>query len=171
MAEINVSSSSGNHKRKPKKLSTRVDLTPMVDLGFLLITFFIFTTSMSEPKSMKLRLPDDSSIKDSSQTADSKTLSIIMGDHDNVWVYHGLALAGIVKTNYGSGIRDIIRKKREAVGKNYGDPKELVILIKPTAKSSYNNVVNVLDEMIISEVTRYMLADPAKQELQQIAEQ
>ena len=81
-----------NKKKKPgvrrsKKLSTRIDLTPMVDLGFLLITFFVFTTTISEPKAMDLRLPKDTI--DSMTTISSKTISLLLGVNDMLYYYNG----------------------------------------------------------------------------------
>jgi biopolymer transport protein ExbD len=88
MAEINISS----HEKAPKRkvLSTRVDLTPMVDLGFLLITFFIFTTKMGEPTTMELAVPKES-IKDSMKIADTKTLNFILSGDDSLYYYEGSA--------------------------------------------------------------------------------
>lgn len=161
MGEINVASKGDRKNPSRKKLSTRVDLTPMVDLGFLLITFFIFTTSMNEPKSMKLNLPSD---QDSSKTAEGKTLNVLLGKNDKLWYYYGKASDQMSSTNYSIGVRELIRQKREYVKATYGKD-ELVVLIKPTTFSSYKNVVDILDEMVINGVTRYVLMEPAPGEL------
>lgn len=167
MAEI-ITSSSRKGKRSRKKLSTRVDLTPMVDLGFLLITFFIFTTSMSEPKSMKLRLPADTPT-DPSVTIESKTLNILPAGYDKVYYYSGNDLAHMQVTGYGNnGIRTIIDNARKRVASRFGNAKELVILIKPLTASTYNNVATLLDEMLINDVSRYMITDPSGAELASI---
>ena len=73
--------------RKTKKASLRIDLTPMVDLGFLLISFFIFTTTLAKPTAMNLIVPDDRNIKDSLQAPVSKTLNFILGANNNVFAY------------------------------------------------------------------------------------
>ena len=77
--------------RPSKKLSTKVDLTPMVDLGFLLITFFVFTTSLSTPMVMKLSLPDDLT-KDSSLIPVSKTISFLLSGNSKIYYYNGVAV-------------------------------------------------------------------------------
>src|SRR5207342_2642059 len=94
MAEMDTSSG-GGHKKGPgvkrsKKLSTRVDLTPMVDLGFLLITFFIFTTTMSLPKSMKINLPADSS--NPNLSPESGTITLIPSGNNHLFFYEGTDL-------------------------------------------------------------------------------
>lgn len=170
MAEINVSKPHKGPTKRMKKLSTKVDLTPMVDLGFLLITFFIFTTSMSEPKAMKLKLPAEPKNNDSMVTAEGKTFNVIADDRGKVYFYMGDDISSIKETSFGpNGIRSQIIEKQKIVEKKYGDSKELIILLKPTSRSSYENVVELLDEMLINGVTRYVLTDPTEVELKQLS--
>src|SRR5438128_9612542 len=99
MAEMDTSSGGGHKKgpgvKKSKKLSTKVDLTPMVDLGFLLITFFIFTTTMSTPKATDLFMPKES--KDSTQVGLSSALTVIPIRDNKIFYYHG-ELSDALKT-------------------------------------------------------------------------
>src|SRR5579875_2231614 len=94
MAEMDTSGGGGHKKgpgvKKGKKLSTRVDMTPMVDLGFLLITFFIFTTTISQPTTLKLNLPQDTkNPEEQTKTKASGALTIMLGKDNNVFYYEG----------------------------------------------------------------------------------
>ncbi|HEX3024469.1 MAG TPA: biopolymer transporter ExbD [Chitinophagaceae bacterium] len=163
MAEIQQKECSRKHRGIcSKKLSTRIDLTPMVDLGFLLITFFIFTTTLSKPAAMKLILPADGG---GSTSAESKTLSLILSSDNNVVYYFGLAKKTAAITNYSaSGLRTIVENKMKKVGLLSGNKSETVVLIKPTNYSTYKNVVDALDEMKISGITRFVLMDATEEE-------
>jgi biopolymer transport protein ExbD len=158
----------GHNKRggaRSKKLSTRVDLTPMVDLGFLLITFFIFTTTMAAANGLNVVVPDDTPTKDVNVTAEGKTLSLILGDNDVIHYYQGLNTAGSKSTNYSpAGLRAVIREKIREVQEHYGNNEAAVILIKPTDLASYRNVVAVLDEMRINNVKKYVLMEASAAE-------
>ena len=163
MAEISANTHNRPGVAKAKKLSTRVDLTPMVDLGFLLITFFIFTTTMSQPNAVKLNLPDDSSIL--STTAENKTLTLILDADDQLYYYKGFLKDSLQKSSYlPQHIRSVINNQMQQVAFMFGDPTQTTILIKPTKGASYKNIVDVLDEMLINGVTRYVLMDPAPAE-------
>ena len=137
---------------KTKKASLRVDLTPMVDLGFLLISFFIFTTTLAKPEAMNLNIPDDNNIKDSSFAPVSKTLNLILGANNNVYYYEGDSLNQI--KNIGakaSDLRNIIIKKKIKLKKYFGSDTSLIVLIKPTKDATYANVINAFNEMLINE--------------------
>ncbi|MGZ8536420.1 MAG: ExbD/TolR family protein [Flavitalea sp.] len=170
MGETNQSAD--NHKRsvgvkKSKKLSTRVDLTPMVDLGFLLITFFIFTTTMSEPNSMKLQLPKDvKSQNDLMDIKESSVITIIPAKDNQIYYYEGkLQVNGSnVKTTDFSSIRDIIIQKKKT-----SDPKFFFVVLKPTTGATYGNTVDLLDEFIINDVNHYALTDLSEEENQLVS--
>lgn len=167
MAEISISSGSKTSNRRNKN-SVRVDLTPMVDLGFILITFFIFTTSMSEPKSMKVKFPDDRGIVDSTRTLNKKTLNFILAGNDRTYYYHGDDISTMLLAGGENQIRSIIHDKRKAIATLYADPDEIVVLIKPAKESSYRNVVDMLDEMLITGVKRHVLMEPNAEEIRRI---
>lgn len=167
--------------KKAKKLSTRVDMTPMVDLGFLLITFFIFTTTMSSPTALDLYMPKDTDKEEEQNKAkESGALTIMLGKGDQVYYYEGQLLpdASNFKQTTFKGIRDVIIKKKKDVkaahqhdekckeiwAKNGGDQKscldrDLVVVIKPNDDATYKNTVDILDEMTINEIKRFAMVD------------
>jgi hypothetical protein len=164
MAEIEIAASGKRPGvRRGKKLSTKVDLTPMVDLGFLLITFFVFSTTMSMPASMHLAMPKDGG--DSTKIPTSTALTAFpMGD-GKIFYYHG-SLGDAMKTgeygvttfSYSDGIGEIIRDKRMALERMEKDKsKELYLVIKPTDDSNYRQLVDMLDEATINLVLHYSI--------------
>jgi biopolymer transport protein ExbD len=154
-------------KRKPHP-SLRMDMTPMVDLGFLLITFFIFTTTMSEKNLMKLIMPTEKG--DSSPVPASKVLTVLLGDHNKVFAYEGrfedaVRENRIIPTTYDEtdGIGELIREKQKQL-KQAKKKNELIFLIKPTSHCTYKNIIDALDEITINEVKKYVIIDPADEE-------
>ena len=155
-------SGGGGHKKGPgvkksKKLSTRVDLTPMVDLGFLLITFFIFTTTMSQPTAMKLFLPKDADKpEDQNKAKESGVITILLGKDDHVFYYEGQLdnSASNFKSSTFKEIRNVLLDKKARTPE-----KNLVVVLKPSEECTYRNVVDILDEMAVNVLKRYALVD------------
>ena len=145
-------------------MSTRIDLTPMVDLGFLLVTFFMLTTTFSKPQTMEINLPVKDKVEDDNVNTvkETKTITIILGADNKVFWYHGLAskpLEGPTETNFSAdGIRKVLLEKNATIS-------EMVVLIKPTNDAIYKNVVDILDEMNISNIKRYALVEIAPEDL------
>lgn len=151
MAEIN--SSVGKGKNGRKQASTKVDMTPMVDLAFLLITFFMLTTTFGKPQAMELNMPDKTDNNDEAPVKASKALTIILGAEDKVYYYSGFEDPEIEETDFSSnGIRKVVLEKQESV-------KDLVIIIKPSESSRYKNLVDILDEMDITRSKRYAVVE------------
>jgi len=152
--------------RKSKKTSLRVDLTPMVDLGFLLISFFVFTNTLSQSTAMKLATPDDRVIIDSSVVPEKKTLNLMLGADNKTYVYNGLDLNSIKDVGANTtSIRDAIIEKKNALRNEYGSDSGMVVLIKPTPSSTYKNVVDAINEMLICNVKTYVLMDATANEV------
>jgi biopolymer transport protein ExbD len=161
MAEISATSAikqKGN-KRLIKK-STRVDLTPMVDLGFLLITFFVFTTTMAKPKVMDIHVPLDSKI--TTEVCNSCVITVIPDEGNTIRYYEGMPeqdpqVKSISFT--GPQLRDLLQKKKEAVRVARGSAGDMVLIIKPSVASSYKNFIDILDEVAITGVRHYFIDD------------
>jgi biopolymer transport protein ExbD len=174
MAELNQGTPDGAatpKKIRSKKLSSKVDLTAMVDLAFLLITFFMLTTSLSKPKSMDLTMPDQ--IGNPSPVDENRTMTILIGDHNKAKCYMGKLADHTPKeiTLGTNGLRrELTVRKKEALAYSAakGKPDQgLIVLIKPGKQSSYGNLVDVLDEMAITDVPTYAITDiePKENEL------
>jgi len=166
MAEI--SDSGGGHGKKggkirAKKMSTKIDMTPMVDLAFLLLTFFMLTTTFNKPVTMELIMPEKPSEKDPPpEVNEKKVLTLVLGKEDKIYWYIGITKPDVEVTDFSAaGVRKIIRQYQQTIDK-------LLVLIKPSDESRYKNVVDILDEMNISAVKRYALVDVDKHDLQLI---
>ena len=155
LAKVTTNAKAG--VERVKKLSTRIDLTPMVDLGFLLITFFIFTTTMSQPTVMKLAMPDDRG--NATPTKESSTLTLLPALRGTVYYYEGKPDNANFKVTTLKRLRDVIIDKKRRTAAN-----DLFVIIKPANSSVYGDVVNVLDEMTINNVKRYALVDITEKE-------
>ncbi|MGC4102281.1 ExbD/TolR family protein [Ferruginibacter sp.] len=160
MAEMDTSSGGGHKKgpgvKKPKKLSTRVDLTPMVDLGFLLITFFVFTTTMSKPTAMNMNEPKDDKPEDQMKVKESAVMTILLGKGDQVYYYNGNLTADnateIFKSTNFKEIRQIILDKKRAVPDGDKSKSDLMYIIKADKESKFKNAIDILDEMQINKI-------------------
>lgn len=169
MASIDSGGDGGGHKKGPgvkkaKKMSTKVDMTPMVDLGFLLITFFIFTSTMSQPTAMNLFMPKDvDKPEEQNKVKESGAFTIMLGKDDVVYFYEGMdpAAEGNFRSASFKTIRDEIIRKRQNT-----NPDDLVVIIKPTPDATYKNTVDILDEMTINEIKRYAMVDISDVEYQ-----
>jgi len=198
MASIDTGAEQGGKKgpgvKKAKKLSTRVDMTPMVDLGFLLITFFVFTATMSSPTTLDLNMPKDiKKQEDQTEVKESSVLTIMLGKADQVYYYEGKLVVDATGNNFKQttfkGIRDIIiNKKKEVMDRYYQRPdpaceakaraegkpvsncadKDFVVIIKPSDDATYRNTVDILDEMTINQVRTYAMVKIADVEYELI---
>jgi biopolymer transport protein ExbD len=185
MAELNTGDGGGGKDKKvrSKKQNSKVDLTAMVDLAFLLITFFMLTTTLSKPQSMNLGLPDkeDDKKKEAPIKVDeNRTMTILLGGDSKLVRYVGLLatpVAGGAPKDFAfgkEGIRAELLKRKAAVlaySTAKGKPKNgMIVIIKPSKKSNYRNLVDILDEMAIVDVPTYAIVNEFTPEEQKLLE-
>lgn len=157
MAEVIAQEKQGGKQRK--KL-IRIDMTPMVDLGFLLITFFMFTTNFTKPNVMDLGLPAKSDIPSKEVIDVRNQITFILGK-DNRIFYHQSSSENLNTGNLKeTDLSGMNVPKLIAEAYNKAPKKEnFTIIIKPTDESSYKNFVDMLDNVTIAKKERYGVTD------------
>ena len=175
MSEVQGKADSGGKggKKRAKKMSTKIDMTPMVDLAFLLLTFFMLTTTFAKPNVMQLTMPvkktddvEDTKIKN------SQAMTILLGKDNKAYYYYGMNTPNdptvqkpeLKVTNFSAnGIRQIIMTRQR-------QQPEPIILIKATEDAKYKNMVDILDEMNITNQKKYALVKVPQVDLDLIKE-
>lgn len=158
MAEVIAQEKQGGSKQRKKMI--RVDMTPMVDLGFLLITFFMFTTNFTKPNVMDLGLPGKSSNPPTNVVDVNNQITFILGKDNRVF-YHQKTKEDLNKSNLketdfsGINITKIISKAYN----NAREKENFTIIIEPTDDANYKNFVDILDNIAISKKERYGVTD------------
>ncbi|MCX6181119.1 MAG: biopolymer transporter ExbD [Bacteroidetes bacterium] len=191
MAELNTGEGGGgkHQKKRAKKSSTKVDMTPMVDLAFLLLTFFVLTATFGKPKTMDINMPvDPKDDKNKTKVEDQTAMTLLLTDKKGViYFYYGVMKADtrLDSTTYASnGLRKILldknkkvitqmndlrakREKRTIADSTYkqteqkvkGDRDALYVIVKTNDKTKYKSVVDVMDELNICEVDKKAVID------------
>jgi biopolymer transport protein ExbD len=153
-----------------KKASTRVDMTPMVDLGFLLITFFMLTTTLSKQHIMLLPMPnkDKDKPKSESEIKESNAMTVILGENDQIyWYISKNRVPDFHTSSYNPADENGIRKVLLEKTKN----PDMNVIIKAMDKSTYKNVIDMIDEIHIVKAEHYALIDITKDDQELVKKQ
>ena len=166
MAQIPEQTSFRNRKRpgtnRMRKNALRIDMTPMVDLGFLLISFFVITAELSKPSAMNLAMPRDNA-KIPNQLGESYALHVLLGEKQHYYYFGSWENALSEKRIFPvqlTGLRQVIRERQELLDDSVRfseGRKGLMMLIKPSPVARYNDLVDVLDEAVIQAVEKYAI--------------
>jgi len=152
------------------KGSPKVDLTPMVDLNLLLITFFMLATTLSKPNAMEINMPFKNNQESQSKVKEDAAMTILIGDDHQLYYYHGMGSPDnppvVMESSFKAdgGIRDVIIEKKKTVKQLVSQgvllpTDELTILIKPDTTCTTDDVIDIIDEMTINGVSIYTLTD------------
>ena len=143
--------------RPKRRLGVRIDMTPMVDVAFLLLIFFMVTTVFRTPQALEINLPPDREAK--VDVAQSKTLQIrILGDDRAYWK-DGASVAPWARTDVGALAN---------VFKVYSGDKDKVVIVKIDREAKFNNMVKVIDDLDIAHLTRFSLGTLTPEEKKEV---
>ncbi len=178
MADVDSGGGGGHGKKgggsKTKKKSTKIDMTAMVDVAFLLLTFFVLTATMTNSAMMELTLPPKEAEEDPDgkvKVDEKKILTLILAANDTVIYYVGITEPEIKYTTFADdGVRKVLLEhlnrqrplcKQVDNAKGCWDP---IFLVKPKKSCRYKNVVDLLDELAITEAPKYAMVKYADQD-------
>ncbi len=152
-ADVEQKESGKGKKGKQKKMKTRVDFTPMVDMNMLLITFFMLCTSLSKPQTMEISMPTNDKVDESQQTKvkASQAVTLILGEKDKVYYYLGEFKAGdnslLQATSYtATGIRDLLLSKNRSIVAKVNDLKQQKKNLKISAEECAAKIAEAKEE-------------------------
>jgi biopolymer transport protein ExbD len=185
----------GRHqKKRAKKGSTRIDMTPMVDLAFLLLTFFILTTTMYKPSTLQLTFPvppEDDKPKELDKV--NNALTLFLTKKDQILYYRDAYKTGetqLTQTNFKDIRKLLIELNKSTIERINGYAKRLnekkiseevydslkneaqkqkealFVIIKPEKDAKFRNMIDIVDEMDISGIGKYAVQDTIKSEEQ-----
>ncbi|WP_104385874.1 biopolymer transporter ExbD [Sphingobacterium sp. HMA12] len=173
MAELNQKTQeSGKKKIRSRKMAPKVDLTAMVDLAFLLITFFMLTTTLNKPAAMDIAMPDKT--KDDVDSPvfidENRTATLILGDGKFMW-YHGDFKKPIASSEKPADIeKTLAQVVAQLKGKISTIPntKDMIVLIKPSKEARTKDVIRTIDELKHQNITRYVIGKTQDEEEKQL---
>jgi len=150
---MNDPSKNGNANYQHER-DISIDMNPMVDLAFLLLSFFMLTTTFNQPQAMEIIMPvkpTKDALEKEQPIKESRAFSIILGPDDKIYWYRGITDAQLQETSFSSeGIRKVIEENHALVDK-------MVVLIKPHPGSVFRNLVDILDELNYTDTKRYAI--------------
>ena len=180
MADVDSGGGGGRSRKgggsKTKKKSTKIDMTAMVDVAFLLLTFFVLTATMSNSSVMELTMPpkvEEEQEEDLyKKIVEDKIMTLILEGEDKISYYVGITDPEVEEANFdpssSDGIRKVIQKHLDGDGtlprcetgkgarivKNCWDP---IFVVKPRNQAKYRNLVDLLDEFAITGAPKYAI--------------
>lgn len=200
MAEIQEGGG-GQHKggkKRAKKQSTRIDMTPMVDLAFLLLTFFVLTATFSKPKSMELTFPAPPPPEQKIEEV-KKGITFLLSKDNRIFYYEGQfrpvaddkgPATSLSELSFDqSSLHKYLLDKSKAMHEKIkalevrhqnkqladttfkrmvrevkADKESYTYLIKTDDQATYKNVIDVIDELNINVIGKYVMVDILKPE-------
>ncbi len=155
MADVGLGESGGNKRgKKKRRLGVRNDLTPMVDVAFLLLTFFMLTTVLRKQQTLEINLPPNN--KTQVDIAESNLLTMFVNQDDSVFYSVGVKKPQPIAFN----------SLQSFFGKQAAQNPKLVILLKFNRKSKFHMMVNVIDKLNLAKLQRFSIAPMTDKDIQ-----